>query len=86
MKNYRKKPVVIQAAQLTKDNMLDLVNEINVNCIDRTAYIKDNDVYIKTLEGDHKATIGSFIIRGVKGEYYSCREDIFKATYEKVDD
>lgn len=40
---------------------------------------------IKTLGGEHLASIGDWIIRGVKGEFYPCKPDIFDATYEKVD-
>lgn len=41
---------------------------------------------IKTLEGDMKANIGDYIIKGVNGEFYPCKLDIFKKTYEKVED
>ena len=41
---------------------------------------------IPTLEGDHRATPGDWIIRGVKGEFYPCRDDIFAATYEPADE
>lgn len=50
-------------------------------------YFKDQgECYIKTLEGDHHVSINDYIIRGVKGELYPCKPDIFEKTYEKVDD
>lgn len=50
--------------------------------------IADNGdhLVIKTLEGDHRADIGDYIIQGVKGELYPCKPDIFEMTYEEVTD
>ena len=39
---------------------------------------------IPTLEGDHEASVGDYIIKGVQGEFYPCKPDIFKQTYEKI--
>ena len=50
------------------------------------AYQTDKEMYIETLEGTMKANKGDFIIRGIKGELYPCKEDIFYATYEKEAD
>ncbi len=89
---YRKKPVVIEAFEF-KENFM----EIGTNCEgvpdwgisaydDGTIYFDDKDeCYIKTLEGDHHVSIGDFIIRGVNGELYPCKPDIFKKTYEAVE-
>ena len=43
-----------------------------------------HSMYIQTLEGEHHASVGDFIIQGVKGEIYPCKPDIFKMTYEPV--
>ncbi len=43
-------------------------------------------VVVHTLEGDMRANAGDWMIRGVKGEYYPCRDDIFRLTYEPVDE
>jgi len=51
-----------------------------------TAYVTNEQVYISTLEGDMKATVGDYIIEGVNGEYYPCKADIFHKTYEQVKD
>lgn len=51
-----------------------------------TIFFKDQgEMYIKTLEGDHRASVGDYIIRGVNGELYPCKPDIFEKTYDVVD-
>ena len=82
---FQKKPVVIEARQLTKDNldeMLAWVNSNNKNCYPSGDYLQP--LVIQTLEGDHQATIGDWIIKGVKGEFYPCKPDIFEMTYEPI--
>lgn len=82
MNNYRKKPVVITAIQYTGKN----INEI-LKFTDSNAYIDlDGNLMIKTLEGEYAARIGDYIIRGIKGEFYPCKPDIFYNTYESCDD
>ncbi len=85
MAKYRKKPVVIDAFRWTGD--LDQV-EVPVWIVEA---IKSGDVrfveegmIIKTLEGDHLARRGDYIIQGVAGEIYPCKPYIFEATYEPV--
>lgn len=80
IKNYRKKPVVIQALEWTGDNQIEMLRFVNT----RSAYFDFDDLIIETLEGNHKANIGDYVIRGVANEYYPCRPDIFNATYELV--
>ena len=77
---YRKKPVVIEAIQWNGENTMEILKWVGDK-----AYFHDS-IYIKTLEGDHKATIGDYIIKGIKGEFYPCKPDIFEATYEKVEE
>jgi hypothetical protein len=91
---YRKKPVVIDAVQWTGTNKremydfltVDTFSEEDMQAYKNNFYIDHSKVegglIIKTLEGEHLATIGDYIIRGVKGEYYPCKEDIFHQTYE----
>lgn len=50
------------------------------------AYQTDREMIIHTLEGDHHASVGDYIITGVKGEQYPCKPDIFAKTYEPVDE
>ena len=78
-----KKPVVISAVQFTGENIDEVLNfaenEKNVGYDE-----KFNKFYIKTLEGNMYITNGDYIIRGVDGEYYPCKEGIFEKTYTEV--
>lgn len=81
---YRKKPVVIEAIKFTGVNE-DRMKEIS-SFIGFEPEIVDIDnllhLVIPTLEGNHYARTGDFIIKGVAGEFYPCKPDIFAATYE----
>lgn len=78
---YRKKPVVIDAVQWTGKNF----NEI-LGFVDKQLSANGlNEIFIETLEGSMKASSGDFIIKGLKGEFYPCKPDIFEASYEKVE-
>ena len=90
---FRKKPVVIDAVQLTADSFSDVESFIGCTSNNRH-YINERDLlnktnpaglFIKTLEGTMLASINDYIIKGVSGEFYPCKPDIFAATYEKVD-
>ena len=89
---YRKKPVVIEAHRLGDGGWPDAIWEgVNRNQIilhlDRIGFPPKVTGYaeILTLEGVMRAEIGDWIIRGVKGEFYPCKPDIFEATYEPAD-
>lgn len=79
---YRKKPVVIQAVQWTGENNTEILHFCSTCYI--TSSGKSKDLVVSTLEGDMSASVGDFIIKGVKGEFYPCKEDIFDITYETV--
>ena len=84
MKQYRKKPVVIDAIQLTEDNFRSL---IDIAFTDSDIKSIGNDevgfyVLIETLEGNMKARWNDWIIKGINGELYPCKPDIFEKTYE----
>ena len=79
--NYRKKPVVIQAIQWTGDNFEEVLSLGTT----REVTMVNDQLSIATLEGDHLANKGDFIIKGVQGELYPCKPDIFEATYEIVE-
>lgn len=89
---YRKKPVVIEAIQWTGTNLSEITAWVQP---DAPSFVRiprgwkvqertpeDVRLIIPTLEGDHQASVGDFIIRGVKGEFYPCKPDIFAATYD----
>lgn len=75
---FRKKPVVIEAVQWT-DNRKEMTQFIGSLLINH-----DRSLEITTLEGQMKGDIGDWIIKGIKGEFYPCKPDIFNATYEEV--
>lgn len=90
---YRKKPVVIDAIQY-KDGEFESVLKLFPEAFDWEAkMIKRDDsgelskwkIEIPTLEGIITASDGDYIIKGVKGEFYPCRADIFEMTYEKAE-
>ena len=81
---YRKKPVVIDAVQWTGDNVNDITKFVE-GVPDRIIeFIDGGFVKIKTLEGVMTANPGDYIIKGVKGEFYPCKPDIFKQTYDEI--
>jgi len=77
----RKKPVVVQTYQYT-----GFVNELPLDfqqAIDHS--IDGGSCFIATLEGEMECSVNDWIIRGVNGEFYPCKPDIFEKTYERVD-
>lgn len=85
MPQFRKKPVVIEARQLTWEN----IDEIMAWCGSTEHWTREpfravRGIIVPTLEGQHEASFGDWIIKGVKGEFYPCKPDIFQATYEQV--
>lgn len=84
IKKYRKKPVVIEAVQYTGDNMKEIMTFAANSAREIEEDFLGEHITIKTLEGDMKAEKNDYIIKGVKGEFYPCKPDIFKQTYEEV--
>ncbi len=76
---YRKKPVVVEAVQHTFENKVELANFLKRDILTEV-------LVIETLEGEMIANIGDWIIKGVKGEFYPCKPDIFEMIYEAVRD
>ena len=94
---YRKKPVIIEAIQLKSDSktikeclefMGQSVNEdltIERNKFeDYCLIVNEKGMKIPTFEGEMTASVNDYIIKGVKGEFYPCKPDIFEQTYERV--
>ena len=83
---YRKKPVVIEAELLNKKDgpsLADWCGGIWYNLTARGDRGEDiSCIVITTLEGDMRAELGDYIIKGIQGEFYPCKPDIFEATYE----
>ena len=79
---FRKKPVVIEAVQWTGQNQFEILNFCKTCYF--TSYGTVKDLYIDTLEGDLLANKGDYVIKGVAGEFYACKGDIFALTYENL--
>ena len=91
MAKFRKIPVEIEAVQWNGQNLKEIIDFTGLN---ETAQnwdweefeqvVKQDGLKIFTLEGTMMANIGDYVIRGVQGEFYPCKPDIFKQTYEQV--
>ena len=91
MAKYRKKPVVIEAVQWTGDNLRDIIDFTGLHesakkwtWEEYEKVVALQGLKIFTLEGPLNASPGDYIIKGVQGEFYPCKPDIFEATYEQV--
>ena len=85
MRKFVKKPVVVEAYQF--DGNIRSIDNFPISEVGKFKVSSENGQYyliIPTLEGDMKAVAGDWIIKGVKGEYYPCKPDIFKNSYDKV--
>lgn len=84
---FRKKGVEIEAVKYNGFNIEEIENfvgkKLNYETVDNQ--IKTTVLYINTLEGDMKASPNDYIIKGIKGEFYPCKPNIFEATYKSVD-
>ncbi|HFZ6679549.1 TPA: hypothetical protein ACJS0G_001599 [Streptococcus agalactiae] len=81
MPKFRKKPVVVEAVRWNSKNYFDIIRLTGRRDI---RFFDDGSCIIPTLEGDMIAKKGDYIIKGVKGEFYPCKPDIFAETYEVV--
>lgn len=90
---FRKKPIVIEAMQFRRDDtgnaILEWANKGLLPSDKAILWIVSDDgtgstMWVATLEGIMVARDGDWIIKGIKGEFYPCKSDIFEATYESV--
>ena len=81
MKRYVKKPIVIEAVQYNGNNVQEILNF----CGGTAVVGMLSEITIKTLEGPLRVSDGDFIIKGVEGEFYPCKPDIFEKTYDVVE-
>ena len=91
MAMFRKKPVVIEAKKWDGANLKEIIDFIGLHESAKKwtwgeyeQVVSKEGLKIFTLEGPHMATIGDWIIKGVKGEFYPCKPDIFEQTYDPV--
>jgi hypothetical protein len=78
---YKKKPIVIEAIQFNGNNFEECKKFIGNNFDNSLNYPN-----IKTLEGTMEVSVNDYIIKGIQGEFYPCKPDIFNATYDIVND
>lgn len=84
MPKFRKKPVVIEAIQWVGSNFQEIVSfTVGIGTLGHD--FMNDQVEIPTLEGEMIASLGDWIIKGIRGEFYPCKPDIFDATYEAVE-
>ena len=86
---FRKKPVVIDAVQWAGNNLSEIqafYKPARAMPLMYDGILVGNDIHIHTLEGMMIANKGDWIIKGVKGEFYPCKPDIFEQTYEPVEE
>ena len=83
MRKYRKKPVVIEAVRYTgtPESHLELQQWMGAGPLSMRPPLA---LFIETLEGTMHVSPGDYVIRGVQGEYYPCKPDIFEASYEEL--
>lgn len=84
---FRKKPVVIEAVRFDGSNFDEIADFVMENGSQDVSGQMAGDIHlvIHTLEGDMRANVGDWIIRGVQNEFYPCAADIFEQTYERVE-
>lgn len=79
IRKFRKKPIVIEAIQYTGDNRTEIEDFVGDKFLDWKL-----NFAIETLEGNMVAQVNDWIIKGINGEFYPCKPDIFEKTYEEV--
>jgi hypothetical protein len=84
MKKYRKKPIVVEAERFYPSDYekFDCITRKTENCLGFPMAV----FYVNTLEGEIPIKLGEWLIKGIEGEYYPCKDSIFKATYEEVNE
>ena len=84
MQKFVKKPVVIEAIQYNGINITEIESFVGAKLPIVCLSVEDTQLVIPTLEGDMKASKGDYIIKGIKGEFYPCKPDIFKQSYNMI--
>lgn len=80
---FRKRPVVVEAIQWTGENTGAIWDAFGTSCVYGPTEHNSGRLVITTLEGDMAASVGDWIIRGIHGELYPCKQAIFEATYDE---
>jgi hypothetical protein len=83
---YKKRPVVIEAVRWDGSNALDILTFAGFDKKNIGDIYENSSILIYTLEGNMTANVGDYIIKGVNGEFYPCKPDIFEKTYLPVNE
>jgi hypothetical protein len=84
IKKYRKKPIPVDCMQLTPETLNEVKKFVGDKFIhEGTSYPR---FYILTLEGKLETTFGSYIVKGIEGEFWAVKQSIFEKTYEEIDE
>ena len=86
MQKFVKKPVVIEAIQYNGTNITEIESFVGAKLATRMSSVEDTQLVIPTLEGYMKTSKGDYVIKGIKGEFYPCKPDVFEKTYDVVED
>ena len=85
IKKYRTKPCEIEAIKWTGNNFEEIFKFTNCRAYMKLMYSSmKEELIIVTLEGNMMASVGDFIIKGLKGEFYPCKPDVFNKKYQEV--
>ena len=84
MKKIVKKPVVIEAIQYDGINITEVEDFVGAKLPSVWLSVEDTQLVIPTLEGDRKVSKGDYVIKGIKGEFYPCKPDVFKQSYNMI--
>ena len=79
VRKYKKLPIVVNAIQWDGENHKDVCRFVGTQISGN-----EKELIVHTLEGDLKASVGAYIIKGINGEFYPCKPDIFEQTYEEA--
>lgn len=82
----RKKPVEVEAVLYDGKNFEEIWDFVDKGYVKHSMIPYFNELIIKTLEGQINASIGDYIIKGIQGEFYPCKPDIFKKTYDILEE
>ena len=81
---YRKRPLVVEAMQLTRDNLSEVVNWMEACSPPGKGWMALEGFTIRTDSGEAMVESGDWIIRGIQGEFYPCKAEVFRLTYESA--
>ena len=84
MQKFVKKPVVVEAIQYNGINSTEVESFVGAKLPSVLLSVEDTQLIIPTLEGDMKVSKGDYIIKGIKGEFYPCKPDVFKQSYNMI--